>query len=171
MSNGYLGLWLHFVETLLQAISWVGLKELEEHLESVVDVWLVIQTYKQESKYVMRNEVMHEEQCQELEDCDLHSHFSVNCGLNYRSVSSKIKNFKVTDCLPFDVMHILLEGVITREIRLLLQHCFSQRYFTLETLNQQIKYVDLGYNKGKDRPTQITRDAIDRDDKLGQRAA
>ena len=47
MSNGYLGLWLHFVETLLQAISWVGLKELEEHLESVVDVWLVIQTYKQ----------------------------------------------------------------------------------------------------------------------------
>ena len=41
MSNGYLGLWLHFVETLLQAISWVGLKELEEHLESVVDVWLV----------------------------------------------------------------------------------------------------------------------------------
>ncbi|XP_062512166.1 uncharacterized protein LOC134187996 isoform X2 [Corticium candelabrum] len=68
-------------------------------------------------------------------------------------------------------MHILLEGVITREIRLLLQHCFSQRYFTLVTLNQQMKYVDLGYNEGKDRPTQITRDAIDRDDKLGQRAA
>ena len=71
---------------------------------------------------------MHEEQCQELEDCDLHSHFSVNYGLNYRSVLSKIKNFKVTDCLPFDVMHILLEGVITREIRLVLHSILLDLY-------------------------------------------
>ena len=56
MSNGYLGLWLHLVETLLQAISWVDLKkELEEHLESVVNVWLVIQTYKTRYVYSICN--------------------------------------------------------------------------------------------------------------------
>ena len=55
MSNGYLGLWLHFVETLLQAISWVDIKELEEHLESVVDVLLVIQTYKTRYVYSICN--------------------------------------------------------------------------------------------------------------------
>ena len=67
----------------------------------------------------MRNEDTHEQQCQQLEDPDLRAHLSVNYGVNSRSVLSKIKNFKVTECLPFDIMHVLLEGVLTREIRLL----------------------------------------------------
>lgn len=31
---------------------------------------------------------------------------------------SNIENFKVTECLPFDTMHVLLEGVVGMEIRL-----------------------------------------------------
>ena len=44
-----------------------------------------------------------------------------------------------------------------------------ERYTTLGHVNQHIKEIDLGYTDDKNRPTQITRDALDRDDKLGQR--
>ena len=53
--------------------------------------------------------------------------------------------------------------------RLLLRHCICEKYFDLVTLNAQIRDLDLGYNDNKDRPTHISRDILDRDDKLGQR--
>lgn len=48
---------------------------------------------------------------------DLGRHLSVNYGVNNRSVLSKVHYFKVSKCLPFDTMHVLLEGVIPMEIR------------------------------------------------------
>lgn len=43
------------------------------------------------------------------------------------------------------------------------------KYFTLAILNQRIKDFDLGYGESKNRPTLISRDAVDKDNKLGQR--
>ena len=143
---------------------------------------------------MLRNEITHNDQCLQLEDPELYNHLSVNYGINRRSILNKVYNFKVTECLPFDTMHVLLEGVIQMEIRcdirnwyyfasaieivcikcccfcrLLLQHCIHEEYFTLSYLNKRIMDLDLGYNDSKDRPTQLTKDTVARDNKLGQR--
>lgn len=66
---------------------------------------------------MLRDDITHEEQCEQLENGDLHDHLSVNYGVNNRSVLSGVHHFSITECLPFDTMHVLLEGVLTREIR------------------------------------------------------
>jgi hypothetical protein len=130
-----------------------------------------IQNKFSEHKLSMRDEDTHEQHCQQIEDPDLRTHLSVNYGVNSWSVLRKINNFKVTECLPFDIMHVLLEGVVTKEIRLLLQHCLHLKYFSLTNLNKRIRDIDLGHNESRNRPIPIAKVTIDRDDKLGQRAA
>jgi hypothetical protein len=54
---------------------------------------------------------------------------------------------------------------------LLLQHCLHLKYFSLTNLNKRIRDIDLGHNESRNRPTPIAKETIDRDNKLGQRAA
>jgi hypothetical protein len=44
-------------------------------------------------------------------------------------------------------MHVLLEGVVTREIRILLHHCIHEGYIMLAALNRQIKEIILDTKK------------------------
>ena len=66
-----------------------------------------------EEECILRTEARLESQFERMENNPaLTKHYSVNYGLDRRSILSKFPGFKITEQLPQDLMHILLEGVI-----------------------------------------------------------
>lgn len=78
--------------------------------------------------------------------------------------------FDVTKCLPHDIMHIILEGVLPRNCRLLLHYCIIERkYFTLNILNKAITEFPYADFEKTNRPRIIDRERVTgNSDKLGQ---
>ena len=58
-------------------------------------------------------------------------------GISYRSPLNEIDDFHVANGqLPQDIMHVLFEGVLPKEIKLMLNSFINeQQFFTLDTLN------------------------------------
>ena len=52
-------------------------------------------------------------------------------GINFESPLNAIDHFDLTKCLPHDIMHILFEGIIPREMKLLLKWCIREKNFSL----------------------------------------
>ena len=96
----------------------------------------------------------HADQCRALQGSNSHE-ASVEYGINRQAALEKIPGFSVTLCLPHDVVHDLLEGVIPHEIKLLLQHCLNNRYFKLLTFNQRLTAFDFGYSEVGDKPAPV----------------
>lgn len=65
---------------------------------------------------------------------------SVTYGVNFRSPLNDLKYFHVANFqLPQDIMHVMLEGVIPYEMKLMLgQFINNEHYFTLSVLNDRI---------------------------------
>lgn len=63
--------------------------------------------------------------------------------------------------MPEDIMHVLLEGLVPYETKLMLKKLIDEsRCFTLKVLNQRIESFDYGYMNKKNKPTVITRETI-----------
>ena len=79
---------------------------------------------------------------------------SVTYSINYRSSLNSIENFHVASGqLPQDVMHILFEGVLVMEMKLLLkQLMYLDKYFDLYTLNSRIAHFTYGRNEARNKP-------------------
>ena len=78
---------------------------------------------------------------------------SVTYGINYPSPLNKIDHFHVVNSqLPQDVMHVLLEGVLPVETKLMLRNFMSQRFFTLDFLNNRCKHFTYGRAESRNRP-------------------
>lgn len=71
---------------------------------------------------------------------------SVTYGLNYRSPLNKIEYFHVAKSqIPQDIMHVLLEGVIPLETKLMLRvFIYEKKYFKLTLLNDRISNFSYG---------------------------
>ena len=55
--------------------------------------------------------------------------------------------------LPQDIMHVLLEGVIPMEIKLLLPNLINEKkFFNLRLLNERIRNFQYGPNEVKSKP-------------------
>ena len=81
---------------------------------------------------------------------------SVTYGINYSSTLNDIDNFHVVNQLPQDIMHVLLEGVIPYELRLLLTYCIAQKnYFSCSQLNGRIQSYEYSNQEAKDKPSPI----------------
>ena len=95
---------------------------------------------------------------------------STTYGINRTSILSKVENFDVCQCFPQDIMHILFEGVVPYETKLLLRVLIDEKkFFTLSTLNQRIASFIFGYMDSKNQPSQIARETINgREAKLKQ---
>lgn len=100
----------------------------------------------------------------------MEDHFSIKFGINRLSILSEIPYFDLTACLPHDIMHVILEGVLPRNCRLLLYHCIVERkYFTLNHLNKTMLDFNYGEHEKSNSPRSLDRDKITGDsDKLGQ---
>lgn len=64
-----------------------------------------------------------------------------------------------------DVMHDVFEGVLQREVKLVLQHCVdSKKYFRLTYLTQLMEMFEFGYMEVANRPTPIQRKMLNSGD-------
>ena len=104
-----------------------------------------------ESDFVLRTPKGHEEQCLLLADGGSHDN-SVKFGINRMSILEEVPGFSVATGLPHDIMHDLFEGVVHYELKLFLDYCLSQRFFTIEALNIRIQGFDFGH---EDKPSLI----------------
>jgi hypothetical protein len=83
---------------------------------------------------------------------------SITYGINYRSPLNQIEHFHVANSqLPQDVMHVLLEGVIPMEMKLMLKvFIYEKKYFTLQFLNERMKFFCFGREEIRNKaPKQI----------------
>ena len=98
---------------------------------------------------MLRTSQSYFEQCSLL--CGpLHNHYSTMYGINYMSVLDEVPGFSVIEGLPHDIMHDMYEGIVPYEMKLVLCHCVSMKYFSLDEVNERMsKY---GFVDNKPRP-------------------
>ena len=101
---------------------------------------------------------------------DVRDRLSTTYGVNRRSVLDDVTHFDVCKCFPEDVMHILLEGVVPYETKILLRFLIDdEKSLTLKELNSRMESFDYGYMNAKNKPSPITRETINlADTKLKQ---
>lgn len=108
---------------------------------------------------MLRTPENYDHQCNLLE-----SHYnqqdSVHYGINYHSELNKISGFHVANSqLPQDITHILFEGVLPLEIKLLLHNMiYGKKLFSLTFLNQRIQHFIYGYPETKNKPSKDIED-------------
>ncbi len=66
--------------------------------------------------------------------------------------------------LPHDLMHDIFEGVAQYEIKLVLKHCISKSYFTLDECNHRLLHFDYGFSE-TDKPSPLTQRTLQSGDK------
>ena len=88
--------------------------------------------------------------------------------MNRLSALDDVPKFDLCKCLPHDIMHVLLEGVVPHHLKLLLQYCVNtSKYFTVQYLNPQITTFSYGYSESMNAPRPIDRDGLNsRDQKI-----
>ena len=72
-------------------------------------------------------------------------------GINFRSLLSQLPSFDVTQQLPQDIMHTLLESIVQHEVRLVLHHFIHLGVTTLTEVNGAIASHDYGYSEVSDK--------------------
>lgn len=99
-----------------------------------------IQKYFLASPFSVRDEDIHSEIVRGLETStsSVSEHISVSYGVNRGTVFTDINFFQVTKCFPQDIMRVLFEGVLMKEVQLLIKYCLLQTFFTLDQLNRII---------------------------------
>ena len=91
----------------------------------------------------------------------MRDNLSTTYGINGLSVLHSVAHFDVCKCFPEDIMHVLFEGIVPYETKLLLKYLIDERRcLTLKRLNQVIESFDFGYMNRKDRPSCITRESL-----------
>ena len=75
-------------------------------------------------------------------------------GVNHDSVLNDIPDFNVANGqMPQDAMHILLEGVLPFELKLMLKVFVSDKhYFELDDLNERLNSFVFGRNESRTKP-------------------
>ena len=115
--------------------------------------------------FIMRSIDSHKNHC-DLIDGVNGSHYSKTYGINYRSCLLDVKYFSLFNGgLPHDCMHDLLEGIGPKEIKLLLTHCISAKYFTLDEYNEVLRNFNYGYTDN-DKPVPMLATSFAKDGPL-----
>ncbi len=103
---------------------------------------------------------------------DERTYFSRQYGVNNRSVLMDIQGFDITSCLVHDPMHLLFEGVLPYEVKLMLQTFIrTEKYFSLAYLNQRIENFPYATTELLDKPQLIEHyTLVSNDNRLRQTA-
>ena len=126
-----------------------------------------------ESKFTLRQEDEHRARCETLKTLSREAqvYWSKHYGITASSILLNFPFFKVTENLLHDVMHIFFEGIAPREVSLLLHHCISEGYFTLQQLNRAVKLFRFGIRWCKSKPCEIASQTIEPGHQLKQDSA
>ena len=81
-------------------------------------------------------------------------HDSITYGVNHDSVLNDIPDFNAANGqMPQDAMHILPEGVLPFELKLMLKVFVSDKhYFELDDLNERLNRFVFGRNESRTKP-------------------
>lgn len=108
--------------------------------------------------FVLRDPASYDYHCSLLEG-PLAAEHSGTYGIKCESPLYRIRSYHVANSqLPQDVMHILLEGTIPLETRLLILNCVSEGFFTIDFLNERILCFMFSPEENRDKPTPICAD-------------
>ena len=100
----------------------------------------------------MRTPEVHDYHCSLL-DGALANSDSVTYGITSKSPLNEIPHFHVATMLPQDVMHILFEGVVPRELKLMLANFIeTKKIFSLDELNDRIRHFSYGRSEARNKP-------------------
>lgn len=73
---------------------------------------------------------------------DLHENNKSGTGVREESVLNDLHFFNVTDNVAPDIMHDILEGVGSVEVKLILNSLIEEKHVSLDTLNYRITSFD-----------------------------
>ena len=136
-----------------------------------------MQTCFEEDQFELRNLDDHYYHLAKLEGAsseNLKAFYSKSYGINTRTVLLESPYFNPCEQLIQDVMHVFLEGVLSYEIRFLLNYYLKEvNTFTLECLNSKIQGFSYGYSSSKDKPAVILEKDLEKGSStnLGQSAS
>ena len=106
------------------------------------------------NKFELRTSAKHQKQLEKMTG-PAASSYSSAYGINRRSSLLDIKFFNIFEGgLPHDAMHDILEGIAPLEIKLLLSHCFTNHFITLQIFNDRLLNFNFGYTIA-DKPIPI----------------
>lgn len=110
---------------------------------------------------MLRTKQLHEYHLQQIEDNEgLNAHFSKEYGVTGRSILLDAPHCDVTKQIPQDVMHVILEGSLSRTLYFVIHYFSDNNVFTLEELNTFILNFHYGYSEIKDKPVYISLDDL-----------
>ncbi len=126
-----------------------------------------------EEEFDLRNKDLHDYHLEQMEeDPSLAEHYSKEYGVVKRSILLEAPYFDVTQQLPQDIMHVILEGALSRSLFFVLRWFLDHKVFSLTDVNQYVQNFRYGYSELKDKPVLITNDDLTEPSKnLGQTAA
>lgn len=132
---------LAFLADNLTAHAVGGFKESMSFALRICRTCMITKTQAQlvfnESNCVLRDPETHFEQCQLLLG-QLADHNSISYGVNRLSILESVPGFSVTTGMPHDILHDLFEGVVPLELKLLIEYCIEQRFFTFSLVNDRL---------------------------------
>lgn len=126
-----------------------------------------------EEDFLLRSKELYDYHLNNIEQNeDLHQHFSKEYGINKRSILRDAPYFDVTEQLPQDLMHVILEGSLSRTLYFVVRYFLNNNICSLNEINTFILNFPYGYSELKDKPVAITlEDLKTPSDNLGQTAA
>ena len=114
--------------------------------------------------YKMRDDESHQKQVSMLNG-PASEHYSMIYGINKRSCLLDVNGYSLFNGgLPHDAMHDILEGIASRQIKLLILHCTTAGYFTLKDFNEKLINFNYGYSESN-RPVPILKHVLQMHDK------
>jgi len=121
----------------------------------------IINTLLRENPDLLRTKEQHNAFCDQLDACANRAErdaVSFSCGINERALLSEVNDFDISQCMLFDVMHTLLEGIDKEDFRQCLKHLINLRLCTLDAINHFI--AKMTYTKLLEKPSKITNDHL-----------
>ena len=96
---------------------------------------------------------------------------STKFGVNKGCVLNKLSSYHVVEGLPPDSLHDSLEGLLSRGVKNIINHCMDLNLMSLTWLNSAIKDFDYGYSEKTVKPSPLRDDHLKEDGKLHQSAS
>lgn len=126
-----------------------------------------------EEDFLLRSIELHDYHLNNIEQNeDLHQHFSKEYGINKRSILLDAPYFDVTEQLPQDLMHVILEGSLSRTLYFVVRYFLNNNICSLNEINTFILNFPYGHSELRDKQVAITlEDLKTPSDNLGQTAA
>ncbi len=111
-----------------------------------------MQVHFTEDMFLKRNRQPVDDQCASLRQADtvgMRDRLSRAYGINRRSAAMDFPHFDITQMVPGDIMHILVEGVAVYEVKAALSRLVENETFSMKGLNHQLENLLCGYKDGE----------------------